>query len=197
VGAGGGFSWTTISFGGRDLDLNETSVSVALAWHGAGRWGGELGLGAVVDGSIGDVGLGAGFLASVGASFLALPEGQTAPFVLVTGSLAASTTSTSSGQLTALDLRAGVLVGKTFFGHVTPYLAGRVFGGPVFYQGDTGTDTHHYAVGGGLTIRAGGFDLFAEGIPLGERALSFGIGWRFGGRPAPAAPAPPYVALKD
>jgi hypothetical protein len=41
----------------------------------------------------------------------------------------------------------------------------------------TGTDRYHYQVGGGLvTALPGGFDMFVEGVPLGERAITLGVG---------------------
>jgi hypothetical protein len=60
----------------------------------------------------------------------------------------------------------------------------RAFGGPVFwrYQGVavTGTDTHHYQLGAGLALGLGErVGLFAEGIPLGEQALSAGVSVSF------------------
>jgi hypothetical protein len=56
---------------------------------------------------------------------------------------------------------------------VSPYLAARVFAGPVGWTLDggeqTGSDAHHYTVGAGLVVRAGRrLDLSAEGMALGE-----------------------------
>jgi len=77
--------------------------------------------------------------------------------------------------------RGGVIVGKTFARFFTPYAVARVFGGPVFWQCgagvDLGGDVHHFQVGAGLTLTlANRVDVFFEGIPLGERALSGGVG---------------------
>ena len=52
-------------------------------------------------------------------------------------------------------------------------------GGPVFWRyqgaGVSGGDAHHYQLGGGLTLTiAGRVNLFAEGIPLGERSVAAG-----------------------
>jgi hypothetical protein len=84
----------------------------------------------------------------------------------------------------AFDLRLGAELGTTLFGMLRPYIPVRVFGGPVYwkYQGEsvTGTDTHHYQVGLGLGVHvARGIGVFAEGIPLGERALSLGLAATF------------------
>ena len=80
----------------------------------------------------------------------------------------------------AFDLRLGAELGTTLFEIFRPYIPVRVFGGPVYwrYQGAavTGTDTHHYQVGAGFNARLSRrMALFAEGIPLGERAVSFGV----------------------
>ena len=84
----------------------------------------------------------------------------------------------------AFDLRLGAELGTTLLGVLRPYLPVRVFGGPVFwkYQGASvdGTDTHHYQVGLGLGVAvARRVGVFAEGIPLGERAVSVGLAAAF------------------
>jgi hypothetical protein len=98
---------------------------------------------------------------------------------LGTPPIGASPPSTSS--LYAIDVRAGLLLGKTFWKTLSPYAALRGFGGPVLweYAGSsvTGTDRYHYQVGGGLvTALPRGFDMFVEGVPLGERAITLGVG---------------------
>ena len=67
---------------------------------------------------------------------------------------------------------------------LSPYAVGRVFGGPVYwaYQGEdvTGTDTHHYQLGAGLTVVAfGRVNVFAEGVPIGERSFAAGTAFAF------------------
>ena len=65
----------------------------------------------------------------------------------------------------------------------TPYAVGRLFGGPVFYKIDDvnriGNDRYHFQLGaGGLIALGKRVDLFVEGVPLGEQALTGGIGVR-------------------
>ena len=90
-----------------------------------------------------------------------------------------------SGSLyAALDLRLGALVGTTIAGVLSPYAVGRVFGGPVYwaYQGEDviGTDAHHYQLGAGLTVVAfGRVNVFAEGVPIGERSFAAGTAFAF------------------
>jgi hypothetical protein len=84
----------------------------------------------------------------------------------------------------AFDLRIGGQFGVDVAGFLRPYAVARVFGGPIFwqYQGEdvTGTDTHHYQLGAGVGVRLGRYlNAFVEGIPLGEQALSLGVGLAF------------------
>jgi len=120
---------------------------------------------------------------ALGADFRAFDDGRY--FVLLTSSLSFAAARTHLAGLAsvgyeAFDLRLGAQAGLQLASIFRPYLAARAFGGPVFwrYQGEavSGTDTHHYQLGAGIGVRLGGsFNLFAEGIPLGERAVSFGV----------------------
>ena len=112
------------------------------------------------------------------------------PFFLLTSMLsysAAKTQLTGTNQRAlyeAFDLRLGAIVGATLWDTFRPYAAARVFGGPVLwrYEGSavTGTDTHHYQIGGGiLWVVVNRFELHVEGIPLGERAITGGAAITF------------------
>jgi hypothetical protein len=109
------------------------------------------------------------------------------PFVAVSGVISGAFartqlhgTTDSAANYSAFDLRVGVVAGTTLFEVFSPYVVARVFGGPVFwhYQGAavTGTDASHFQVGAGFSLRMPAwFDLFFEGVPLGEQALSGGV----------------------
>jgi hypothetical protein len=112
------------------------------------------------------------------------------PFVLLTSllSFTSSTTRTNDAGspigYNAFDLRLGGIVGTTFWNRFSPYALVRAFGGPVYwrYEGTavTGTDTHHYQVGVGFALAiTRRFDLFVEGVPLGEQAVSAGVSLAF------------------
>jgi len=106
----------------------------------------------------------------------------------VTGSVTASagtthTSGASSERFTATDLRGGVIAGRTFADRLSPYLLVRGFGGPVMWKVGgsdvTGTDTHHYQIGVGVSLAlpiglSGVIDLSL----LGEQAASIGLSWR-------------------
>jgi hypothetical protein len=119
-----------------------------------------------------------------GADYRLFDDGRY--FLLLTSGLSFSLARTHLGSqpsvgYEAFDLRLGgefgVELGRVF----RPYALARGFGGPVFWhhQGEAvdGTDTHHYQFGVGASVRlAKAFSLFAEGVPLGERAVSLGVG---------------------
>jgi len=84
----------------------------------------------------------------------------------------------------AVDFRLSLMGGKTFEGVLSPYLVVRAFGGPVLwkYRGDyqLGGDKYHFQVGGGLVVALPAhFDVYAEGVPLGERSAVVGMGYSF------------------
>ena len=92
--------------------------------------------------------------------------------------------SAQTSSLYAFDIRAGLIVGKTFWNTLSPYAAVRAFGGPVIWSfggnSEFGSDLYHFQLGGGLvTALARGFDVFVEGVPLGERAVTLGAGKTF------------------
>jgi hypothetical protein len=81
----------------------------------------------------------------------------------------------------AFDIRGGLTLGKTFWNTLGPYVVARAFGGPVIwsYAGSTvlAGDLYHVQLGAGVvTVLPRGFDVFVEGVPLGERALTLGAG---------------------
>jgi hypothetical protein len=89
-----------------------------------------------------------------------------------------------TSTLYAFDVRAGLIVGKTFWNTLSPYAVLRAFGGPILwgYNGQTvfGTDLYHVQLGAGLvTVLPHRFDVFVEGVPLGERAVTLGVGKAF------------------
>jgi hypothetical protein len=196
VGASAVYTSTAIHFaeaGG--YPETRRSIVASLAYQPTPRLSFQLAAGATVGGRLetptGQYDFASGPTAAVGASYRIVTG--TRPFVLVTSTLsfseaatrpAAAAGSGPSESYTAFDLRVGGLVGTTLWRVLSPYGVARVFGGPVYwrYQGDrvTGTDTHHYQIGAGLTVailrRA---NVFAEGIPVGERALAVGAAFAF------------------
>jgi hypothetical protein len=85
--------------------------------------------------------------------------------------------------LIGIDLiRLGVMAGRAL-GPASPYLMARGFGGPVLWTLDamdvTGTDAHHFQLGGGVSVTtAGGLSILVDVSALGERSASLGVSLR-------------------
>ena len=189
-GANGVFTSTNMHFsGGVRGDETRYAALAALSYSPTARLTFSGGAGAVLGGSLamqdGRHTFDAGPIFSLGASWRVV---ERAPFVVLSSQLTFSDSRTTNGSQSAnyaaFDLRVAAVVGFTFANIVSPYAVARAFGGPTYwhYQGAavTGTDAYHVQLGAGVALRVGSqFDLFLEGIPLGERAVSAGVGAAF------------------
>lgn len=174
--------------------LEERVVAASVGRVLGDGWSLQGSAGAILDGEVHatrlasrqrttfDVGL--GWLASVQLSrqWIA-PHGQR-PFVTTSISASASGASTEhpaeNAAFLSLDLRASMIVGRTFFDVWTPYLAARVFGGPVAWTLDdddvTGGSRDHYQLGvGSLLALRWGFSLLVDWSMLGDRTFTVGL----------------------
>jgi hypothetical protein len=209
VDASYAFTSTTLDFGTRSADLTRHSVfaSLQLPLNGSGSLTGLAGVGLIAGG---DLMHGAardtiqpGVAADIGIAYRVYDGNRYVPFVQLTLTLSfahmetetdaagartdgtVSPTGQSSSAFNAFDARGGVIVGKTFAHVFTPYITGRVFGGPVYwtFDGDNvmGHDAYQYQLGGGLSLAVfkGRLDVFAEGIGFGEKGIAAGIGTTF------------------
>lgn len=130
-----------------------------------------------------------GWIASLAVTWKIIGTKRDDAFLIASGAIAASGTATrdaagTTEDMFAFDLRASVIGGKTFFDVLSPYLVVRAFGGPVLWklrgEDQFGGDKYHFQVGAGLVVALPErFDVFAEGVPLGERAAVAGIGYSF------------------
>lgn len=139
-----------------------------------------------------DRSLAPGWIASAAATFRVVDDEGAVPYVLLTASAGAMRSATRErptedvgvrGAYTGVDLRFGVTIGKTFADVVSPYIAARLFGGPVIWSegGDDrlGSDLYHFQPAFGLSlILPEKLDLFAEGQPWFERGFVVGVGLR-------------------
>lgn len=180
----GAFRTTLVFAGAERLRLEAMAVSASFEWRASPRWtlaaaAGGIFLGRLLSDSE-TFDFSGGAVGSVSGSFLALEQGRYWPFIMVAASLAATGVRAAPTAYVAIDARLTATVGYTFFERVTPYAVGRVFGGPVFWRNQTGTDLYHYQVGAGLVVGLPfGFDLNAEVIPLGEQRVTAGLGYSF------------------
>ncbi len=198
VSASWAYTSTTILFSGdRRADLTRHTVFAGTELPLTRGLGLRFGAGGIVAGELdrrgpGVATLGPGVSGYFGVAKTLLDEATSVPFVQLAATLSASRAVARRGVesegFTAFDVRAAATVGKTFFREtlpVVPYVALRAFGGPIFYRfagaDVTGTDLYKYQVGAGLSLALPGraLDAFVEGVALGERGLSAGLGTTF------------------
>ena len=189
VGAAYAYTATTLRFGDElRTDQRRNSVVATAAYAPTRRLTFQASAGVAFAGRLrapdGDHEFEPGPSFAAGATYRLL-EGQ--PFLAFSGVLSAAFASTrapgadaSTTGYEAFDLRLGVVFGVSLFDVLSPYAVARVFGGPVLWRYDgrdrTGTDTSHFQLGAGFSLLiAKHLDLFFEGIPLGEQALSAGL----------------------
>lgn len=192
LGVSGLYTSTSVRFsGGNRADETRAATLASLAWLPSPRLVLQASLGSELGGALtlpsGPYDFSPGLLAALGADYRVFDDGRW--FALLTSTLSFSAARTHreagpSAAYEALDLRLGGEVGIDIASVLRPYALARVFGGPIFWRlGDvavTGTDTHHYQLGVGFGLRLSrSFNAFAEGVPLGERALALGLGAAF------------------
>ena len=182
---------TTIRFDDdRDVDVEMSFVSISGGWFINNRWTARASAGILLggtlqpdDGTIHDVEPGG--LASLGMEYRALVGDGATPFVDLSMFLSASWAQTvapdsdSKTSYSAADARLGLRVGWSIGVNFFPYVAARVFGGPVNWELDgedvVGSDIHHYQIALGAATRIGPVGIFVEWAGLGEQALSTGL----------------------
>lgn len=176
------------------FELTEQAVTAFAGYSSPAGWSVRGSLGALLggrlesDAMLGTHDIGLGTLAAIGAS-RQWTFGDGAWFV--TGSAGVSVAvapTTQAGvagdlRLVAGDGRVGAIVGRTFGTIFSPYLLARGFGGPVWWTVDgadtSGTDTHHFQLGAGLSVATSlGLTIVVDVSALGEQAASLGASWR-------------------
>ena len=189
VGASYSFTSTALHFSGdQRVDEERHASLVTLDYRPSSTVTLQAGAGVFLGGHITAASVrydfAPGFVSAIGASWRVVDARGAVPFVLLTAQISYASTTTQGIGYNAFDARGGAVVGTTLWDVLTPYLVGRIFGGPVYWRYNgaavTGTDVHHYQVGGGLSLLlARRVDLFAEGVPLGELGVAAGAGLSF------------------
>ena len=171
VGVSYGYTSTVLFFDTLRAPTERHAAMVSfehpLHIFGKGHWTFEVGAGSLLAGyldtPIGRATFRPGVLADVSLSHLVLASsGYAKPFILTSFALAgvwSQTTGAVSADYVALDFSFDVATGIVLkVGHqaISPFLAGRVFGGPAFWQyqgkGVIGGDAYHYSLGPGLAF---------------------------------------------
>lgn len=157
-----------------------------------GKFTVTLGAGSIIEGTLKAPGgrrhVGPGWIGAAGLSWRVLDETPEIPYLVFSATAGAAATSTriddERGNYIGVDFRFGATLGKTFFGWLSPYVALRAFGGPIFWTiaGETAVGNDKYHVQGALGsvfILPAGFDIFIEGNPGGEQGAFGGVGVRY------------------
>ena len=188
---GAGAVNTTVAFDGdRDTDLELSSLSIAGLYGVNDRTQVRAGVGLVLDGALELPGGTRHVFDSGGVVFAGVlhrtgeANGWT-PAIDFSGTLGFTWGRTSGpdaqqSDYRAVDLRVGAQASWPVTQKFVPYVAGRVFGGPVQWEiaGEsvTGSDVNHYQLAAGVGLALGPVVLFAELAPAGEKAAAAGIG---------------------
>ena len=184
---------TTIEFDNdRDVEVEQATISATVGYQLTTRVGLSGSVGAIVAGDVdfgatGDVGR--GIAGSISINYLPVFETDTRPFVSLSATVGAATARPVGDddlrhRWTAVDVRIGAMIGKTLWQRIVPFVAARGFGGPVRWtlggEKVTGSDAHHYSVGGGALYQVpGSFSVFVELLALGEHSASAGASVAF------------------
>ena len=186
--------WAYLHFSdGWEPTLNEQTVVASAAHFWRSGWSLSLSAGAIVTGTIDGAGkpyeVYPGWLLSLRVGKEVLSERGAVPFIHIGLALSFSRVlAHADGQGTtevwASDAQFSMVVGYTLFGFWRPYLAPRVFGGPIFMEHDgqrvRGRDRYFFMAGVGMAfLLPAGFTIFVDGSPLGERAISGGLAVAF------------------
>ena len=192
IGAAGGLLDTTLVFdGAARASLRQWSAVATASRRLSPGLSLQAGAGAILGGSLDDAAgrhrLAPGVAATAGLTWLLVPPRDGGPFVAASATLSLAAARTAAGQagpgapFRAVDLALSTSAGWPVGGWLAPYLAAKIFGGPVRWERGgaavTGTDLHHFQVAAGLAAALPGrFDLLAEWAPLGARAVTVAVG---------------------
>ncbi len=185
---------TRVRFGDDELELSEQAATAFAGYSTPDGWSVRVALGALLDGRLqrdqmaGTYDLERGLVAAVGlARHWALGDGQW----FITGSAGISVAATSTHELGATDDpsfvagdgRVGMIAGRSFAKTWNPYLLARGFGGPIWWTLDgrdaTGSDTHHFQLGAGVSVVTSiGLTFVVDISAFGEQSASLGASWR-------------------
>jgi hypothetical protein len=191
VGAGYAHVWSDLRFNGAEnYQLQQDSIVGSFGRRFDKRVSLRLSAGALLGGHMSgegyDYDLAPGWIVAVSGSYQLFGDPGRVPFLVATLTFGTSGThSTQRGgsertSFSTTDLRVGVMFGYTLWKRVSPYAAVRGFGGPVAWHHAglpyTGTDRHHYTLGGGVSVSLPlGLDVRVDGSALGERSVSAGL----------------------
>ena len=187
---------TTLRFNNDSTyDVNEQAATAFGGYATPSGWSFRIAVGALVDGDVdgnempGAHDLKPGFVGAFAVARQITLGAEDEWFITPSAAISVLAASThEAGAATdpsfvAGDIRLGAVAGRTFATIWKPYLLARAFGGPVSWtvagESVTGTDTHHYQLGAGLTVATEfGLTVVVDVAALGEQAVSLAAGFR-------------------
>ena len=176
-----------------DMRVKQHLVSARLSYSFDDGWYLAGALGAVVDGALFNetrsLHFRPGFVGTLQAGVLVMRGQGALPFIESSINLSVShgallDDADTASSWTAIDVRLGATTGWRIADVWVPYVALRVFGGPVLWREGgverVGSDSHHFQVAVGSTLSVFGVDLFVDwGLPIGESGLAAGVALQF------------------
>lgn len=193
LGFGIGSLNTTLRFDeAEEVDLALSTASLSGSWQVNNRWSLRGGLGLILGGNITDSNdivqkVQPGGVVSVGVEYQAVFGERYTPFIDFSLFLSGSATeiehpdSMSKTSYVSSDLRVGGRASWNIKNMLIPYVAARIFGGPVSWtlngKDVTGTDIHHYQLAVGAAIHFGNVVTYFEWAGIGEKAMSLGVSY--------------------
>jgi hypothetical protein len=177
IGVSYGFASSVLFFdSGLGAPTERHTVMASYEHPMKGRWTLEAAAGSLLGGHVGGSQFSPGVQAAVSLSHLvAPPRGRyVSPFVLLSFTLA-GVWARAGTDYVAFDFDASLAAGMSIE-HVTPFVVGRLYGGPVFWKGSLGSDAYHYAVGPGLAVSLAHsrIGLSIGGSVFGEKSIKGG-----------------------
>jgi hypothetical protein len=195
VALSGGWAASTLNLSdGTEADLEQVTALASVSWRLGPTLTLQAGAGALLGGSLQDLDgrhpFDPGLVLQVSGSWLLVPPREGGPFVATSLGLSFLRAATQAGpagpaaNFTAVDAFVSASAGWPVAGWLSPYVAAKLFGGPVWWHRSsgavTGTDASHYQVAvGAAAALPGRFDLLAEWAPLGARAITVALGREF------------------
>jgi hypothetical protein len=191
----GGWAGSTLKLSdGTEADFEQETVLASLSWRRSPTFTLQASAGALLGGYVQDLDgrhpFDPGLVLQLSGTWLIKPPRDGGPFVVASLGLSFLHATTQAGPgfpsagFTAADAFASASAGWPIAGVLSPYLAGKLFGGPVWWHRASGpvtaTDAHHYQLAAGVAAALPGkFDLLTEVAPLGERAVTVAVGRSF------------------
>jgi len=177
-----------------EVDVEMQTVSLSASWRLNDKWSLRGGVGMILDGELSPGNsnkfeVNSGWMVSVGTEYLAYigedfkPTIDYSLFISTSASEVEDKVTKQKTDYNSYDLRLGSRASWNLDSKLFPYVAARLFGGPVNWElnGEDvlGEDIYHYQVAFGAAALFGKLGVFTEWAGIGEKSLSAGLSYSF------------------